>query len=342
MDLHPAEAVRSAFLRLDEASDLPDKDDLSEILKTAQAALDSENPAVRPRDESGRPGGLVLLDPNITTVVVPDLHARTGYLRSLLELEVEGLSVIEGLFSGRLQVLCVGDGFHSESRGAMRWKAAWEEYKGGYRTHTAMDGEMRESLSLMAMVMILKAAVPDRFHFLKGNHENVANADTGGNRPFGKYAWEGQMVRDWFLVFLGEDMLDRWARFESSLPLLAVGGTFLVSHAEPRRAYGRDRVVGYRDDDELIFDFTWTGNGEAEDGSVEAMLEEYLGPDADGALYFGGHRPVGGLYHLRADGRYVQVHNPEMYVAAVLAAGRNPDPERDVIVVPQIPTEDAR
>lgn len=340
MDSHPAEAIRAVFARLDDATDIPDINDLSVILESAQKTLDEENPVVRPRDAQGRPGGLILLDPNLTTIIVPDLHARTGYMRSLLDMEIDGTSVIDGLLSGGLQVLCVGDGFHSESRGAKRWKASWEEYRDGYRKHAAMDQEMRESLSLMAMVMILKAAVPDRFHFLKGNHENVTNADTEGNRPFGKYAWEGQMVRDWFLMFLGEDMLNRWAEFESSLPLLAVGDSFLVSHAEPRRAYGRDRVIEYRGDDELIFDFTWTGNGEAENGSVAAMLEEYLGPDADGALYFGGHRPVGELYRLRAGGRYVQIHNPDLYIAAILSAGMNPDPERDVVVIPEHSTED--
>ena len=135
-------------------------------------------------------------------------------------------------------------------------------------------------------------------------------------------------------------MLRRWAEFEASLPLLAVGDSFLISHAEPRRLYPRERVINYRGDDEVIFDFTWTGNGEAENGSVEAMLEEYLGVDADGALYFGGHRPVGELYGLRAGGRYVQIHNPDMYIAAVLSSGRNPDPERDIIVIPDDSTED--
>jgi hypothetical protein len=322
--------LREVFRRLHKSESLPDPDDLSEILDSVLDVLANENPLIRPRDGSGYPGGLVLLDPNITTILVPDLHARTGYMDSLIDMQVAGKSVLDGLADGTLQVLCVGDGFHSEARGAERWRRAWKEYKGGFRHHEAMDAEMREGLSLMAMVMLLKSAFPDRFHFLKGNHENVANVDTDGNRPFGKYAWEGQMVRDWFIEFLGDEMLERWADFEDSLPLLAVGDRFLVSHAEPRKVYGRDRLIEYRGDDELIFDFTWTGNGEAEVGSVEAMLEEYLGGDWGRALYFGGHRPVHGLYGLRADKRYVQIHNPDKHVVAVLESGRYPDPERDI------------
>ncbi len=324
------EEIRSVFRRLHNSESLPDFTDLNRILDAVNKTLSNENPLIRPRDSSREPGGLVLLNQNITTVIVPDLHARTGYITSLIDLEISGKSVLERIAEGSLQVLCVGDGFHSEARGAERWRRALKEYKGGFRRHKNMDEEMKEGLSLMAMVMILKASFPDGFHFLKGNHENVANEEGEGNRPFGKYAWEGQMVRDWFLEFPGEDMLKSWADFEAALPLLAVGNRFLVSHAEPRKFYSRERLIEYRGDDELIFDFIWTGNGEAEEGSVNLMLEHYLGTDSPGALYFGGHRPVKGLYALRAGNRYVQIHNPERYIAAVLESGRDPDPFRDI------------
>jgi len=333
MPLDLPETVREAFRRLHEGTTVPGSDFLATVLDGAQAALDREDPTRRPRDRIGRPGGLVLLEAGIPTIVVPDLHARTGYLSALIDFRIGGRPVLERLAEGSLQVVCVGDGFHSEARGARRWRQAWEEYRDGYRIHEAMDAEMRESLALMAMVLTLKSAFPNRFDFLKGNHENLANAEGEGNRPFGKYAWEGQMVRDWFLMFLGDDLFDAWCTMEASLPLLAVGGRFLISHAEPRRVYGRRELIEYRGDDELIFDLTWTGNGEAEDGSVDGMLTEYLGADAADALYFGGHRPVRGTYELRGGGRYVQIHNPERYVAAVLESGRPPDPRRDILVL---------
>jgi len=327
------EEIRNVFHRLHESENLPDFADLDRILEVVIETLGSESPLIRPRDRFGKPGGLLLLNQNITTVIVPDLHARTGYITALLEMELAGKSILNRLAEGSLQVLCVGDGFHSEARGAERWRRAWKEYQNGFRHHKNIDEEMKEGLSLMAMVMILKSAFPLHFHFLKGNHENITNSEGGGNRPFGKYAWEGQMVRDWFLEFPGEGMLNTWAEFEHSLPLLAVGNHFLVSHAEPRKFYPRDRLIEYRDDDELIFDFIWTGNGEAEEGSVEMMLEHYLGADSAGSLYFGGHRPVRGLYSLRSGNRYVQIHNPERYIVAVLESGRNPDPRRDIHVM---------
>ena len=52
------------------------------------------------------------------------------------------------------------------------------------------------------------------------------------------------------------------------------------------------------------------------------MLDHYLGAEpAAAAFHFGGHRPVRGGYNLRSDGRYVQIHDPDRYVVAVLPAG---------------------
>ena len=48
MDSHPAQAIRSVFARLDEAADIPDFNDLSVILESAQNALNEENPRKTP------------------------------------------------------------------------------------------------------------------------------------------------------------------------------------------------------------------------------------------------------------------------------------------------------
>ncbi len=325
-----AEDILHDFSLLHPPESVPDIRDISRILHNVQEALDNESPVVRPRSVEGVPGGLVLLKPWLPVVIVPDLHARTGYLNALIRIRRGQATVLDALLAGQIQIVCVGDGFHSEARGARRWKQAWQEYRDGFLRHEAMDEEMAESLSLMLMVMILKTAAPEYFHFIKGNHENVTNSEEGGNRSFGKYAWEGVMVRDWFVQFLGEELLFRWSKFEHSLPLLAVGGRFMVSHAEPREFYSREEVISGRNNPALVFDFTWTGNGESREGTVEKMLAHYLGEDDYDSLYFGGHRPVSGPYSLRAGGRYVQIHNPERNIAVILEPGRAPNPRRDI------------
>jgi hypothetical protein len=135
-------------------------------------------------------------------------------------------------------------------------------------------------------------------------------------------------------AFFGDDVLEAHARFEKRLPLLAVGRNFLVSHAEPAGYFSREEVQEYRELPEVIYGLTWTDNGDAEDNSVGEMLAGYLGEAQAGqAYYFGGHRPVRGRFAVRAEGRYVQIHNPESYVVAVLPAEGEIDPERDIRLI---------
>jgi hypothetical protein len=316
---------------------LPEPEAYRAAVLRAEEALLREPPEVRPPSRSGEPGGLILLRPDLPTVLVPDLHARTDFLASVLALRPEGgQRVLDRLAEGSIQVVCVGDGFHAEGRAAARWQAALEEFRHGYRKHEAMDAEMRESLGLMEMVMELKTSLPRCFHFLKGNHENIANEQGDGNYPFLKFANEGLMVLVYMRAFFGDDVLEAHARFEKRLPLLAVGRNFLVSHAEPAGFFSREEVLEYRELPEVIYGLTWTDNGDAEENSVGEMLAGYLGAtQAEQAYYFGGHRPVRGRFAVRAEGRYVQIHNPESFVVAVLPAEGEIDPERDIGVIEQ-------
>ncbi|HVO37653.1 MAG TPA: hypothetical protein VMV03_01375 [Spirochaetia bacterium] len=302
------------------------------LLAETLSVLGREPAAIRPPDAEGRPGGVVSLDPQLPTIVVPDIHARMDFFLAVLAHEAEdGGRVIELLESGRIQVVCLGDGVHAEGRASRRWHAALEEFQDGFRSHESMDEEMRESLGVMAMVMEAKRSFPALFHFLKGNHENIENESGHGNRPFRKYALEGLMVLSYMLQFYGDGLLADYARFEKELPLLAVGNGFLLSHAEPAHFFARERVIGYRDDPEVVTGLTWTDNNEAEPDSVARMLAGYLDEEAAArAYYFGGHRPAIGKYRLRAQGRYVQIHDPDRFVIAHLPAGGGIELDRDV------------
>ena len=332
-----ATGMRKLSQRLEEIRDRPGTPEdgayLDCVLR-AREVLTAEPESLRPMDTRGRPGGMVLLETGIPIIVIPDLHARMDFLRTVLEEPDEtGASALERLDAGELGIVCLGDGFHAESRAAERWQAALEEYLGGYERHAHMDEEMRESMGLMEMVMELKSAYPSSFHFLKGNHENIANEDRDGNYSFVKFAQEGPMVLAYMQRFYGEELLEQYYRFEKDLPLLAVGRNFLLSHAEPASLYPAEAVIGYRDNPDVVYGLTWTDNGEAVDGSVELMLRHYLpeeGAVADESYYFGGHRPVRGAYALRARGRYVQIHDPGRRVVACLPAEGAIDLNRDI------------
>ena len=296
----------------------PGRNVLLAALAAVREVMDNEDPAVRPRDRENRPGGLIQLE-NLPVIIVPDLHARMGYMEALSRWIPPGQDrpVLSLLESGRIQVVCVGDGFHSESRGFRRWVRAYNEYTRGFLFHRAMDEEMRESLGLMLLVMDWKTNYPGHFHFLKGNHENVTNESSEDNRGFRKFVAEGEMVTQWFLRFLGGEVLHKYYLFEKFLPIMAVGNGFCAVHAEPRSYYTRDEVINCYSNREIIYDFTWTDNGESREGTVAAYLREYF-PGIPQARMYGGHRPVSELYRLRAGGQYIQIHNPDRYAAVYL------------------------
>ncbi len=314
----------------------PDGDTILRLIDAAQHAEDTQSEQMRPRDVRGRRGGLIRLVDDLPTVIVPDLHARADFLYSIFAAQVgDGLTLSEALARGDVQVVCVGDAFHTERRGAQRWKRALDEYQKGFKKHEAMDAEMRDSFGVIEMVLEAKIAFPGRFHFLKGNHENIANESGDGNHGFRKYALEGPMVRDYVTRFYGETFLQRYYEFEKSLPLLVIGTGFLISHAEPATFFEEARVINFRDDPEVIEGLTWTDNGAAEEQSVQQMLEHYLGDtDASRTVYFGGHRPVGGLYTKRADDQYIQFHNPDRFIVVRIVDGSQFHAEQDVLEIP--------
>lgn len=326
--------VTELFRRLDHISRRSRYPATAELKETLTGVLDtygSEDPAIRPRDDQGRPGGFLSL-PAVPAVIVPDLHARVDYLHSLARWTPPGQegTVLDLLAAGELQVICVGDGFHAERRALDRWKEAMGEFYALYKHHRAMDAEMNESLSVMQIVMEWKTAFPDRFHFLKGNHENVANEESADNRPFRKFAWEGEMVAFWFKKFLGEEVFSLWYDFEKRLPVFAAGDRFCVCHAEPRTHYTRRELINCSSRREIVFDLTWTDDNAAEPDSVEAYLEEYF-PGCAESRIFGGHRPVRERYNLRAGGRYIQIHNPSRKIAALVRDIGTFSPEDDII-----------
>ena len=308
----------------------PDSGTLTRALEDAIGALSSADARMRPPDAREKPGGVVYLPQAEYVVIVPDLHARGDFLRAVLRIRSGEGTVADDLASGRACVVCVGDAFHAEGRALGRWRTAYEEFVAGEGGGDAMDEEMAESLDLLLEIARLQAAHPARFHFLKGNHENVANEWHEGNFPFRKFALEGEMVRDWILRVLGQELFSRIYSWEKALPLAAAGDNFLVVHAEPQFGYAPEEIVNAYEDPEIIAGLTWTGNGDAEDGSVAQTLAGFF-PDCPASRMFGGHRPVRDRYALRQADRYVQINTPNRWVVAVVRDIRDFDPERDIV-----------
>jgi hypothetical protein len=319
----------------------PEPEALAALVAEVQALLDAEPPSLRPRDPEGLPGGLLDL-PDLPVLILPDLHGRVDFLAAALAWEPPlGLagspSLALLLERGEALLLCLGDAFHTEGPGAAkRWTGALREFRGGWTRHLLMDEEMGAVLSCVELILRAKAAFPKVFHYLKGNHDNIADEEGRGDHSFYKFALEGAMTASWFALRFGAELAAAYRRLELSLPLAARGLRFVASHAEPAFPLRPQDIVGYRRRPEVVEALTWTPNDVAQPDSVPDSLAALLGSAAGdtGALWFAGHRPVPGLYALRQGGRFVQFHNPLKRVVVFLRPGEAPDPARCVLELP--------
>lgn len=306
-----------------------------DILRVVLEAFAIEDTRVRPADKDGKPGGLVDLTSSSKVVILPDLHARRFFLKSVLFWKVDGTDfLIDLLQSGEYTLLCLGDGVHSEGEFAARWVKAFSEFKRGYKKSVHMDAEIGDSFNLMLAVMLLKVRFDGNFHFLKGNHENITNETGNGNYSFAKFANEGVMVIEYFKKFYDDELIKLYYDFEKKLPLFVQGRTFLASHAEPYYFFEKERILNYSEDDDLIEALTWTDNHSAEEGALDQLLDYYIPGNDDTTCYFGGHRPIMSLYNRIYDNRYVQIHNPLKQIAAVIDQNISINLDDQIVIVP--------
>lgn len=280
-------------------------------------------------------GGLVTLPPNLPTVILPDLHAQRDYLLQALQTRVDGRSVYAGLQAGKLNLLCLGDAMHSEGRGHDRWVQSEQDYLAGKRSR-AMDAEMVESLGLVQMMMELKLAFPKHFYFVRGNHEDI-----DPSLPYGKFVQTGEsnLVKHWTVQRFGADFLKQWSGWERSLPLVAVGGSFVASHSPPEDTLDLNLV---RQRSPVAFrPCCWSDNTVwAPGGTQQRNFERncrllQVNPSRP---WICGHRKVeGALYRSQVGGRLIQINpldsEPRVYALAP-RAGKAFHPARHIRVLP--------
>jgi hypothetical protein len=312
---------------------LPDPEELAGLLLRAAGIHAGFDPSLRPRKDSGQPGGLLVLPPELPVLVLPDLHTRAGLLRRALEWipPGESRSVLELLDSGEIFLLLLGDLFHSEGPDApLRWERAYREALRGFAIRAAMDEEMARALSALDVLVRTLIRAPGRVACLKGNHDNSRNREGLGDHGFYKFADEGAMCAAWLSAFTPPGFREALASFEESLPAAALGARFVASHAEPAVPLSPAELVEAAPD--TVEALTWTANGQALPEAVGETLAGLLGSGSAeaGARWISGHRPVEGRYALRAEGLLVQIHAPFSFRGAWIRPDRPFDPEADI------------
>lgn len=295
--------------------------------------------------------------PDLPTIIIPDLHARRTMLLDILSAQVgehssTGGQVFELLQRGRINVVCVGDIVHSEER------SNWVINLDGEWTAELLDREMVRSLGAGAMVMYLKLQFPEHFHCLRGNHDDI----TGEMGQFRKFVGirrdeqdkvvlvdghlvltadkgESEIVRDWVLARegWGQAFVDAWAQFERSLPLLARGSYFVVSHTLPLIPLSEAALHDPNRPREITLELT-TSRG-VNSAAIAGTLDN-LGIKSIVNRWFYGHTPVpdeknSGKYEEGLDGLLIRLNNPKNYVFAYVPASSDEwrfDPTRDVYI----------
>jgi len=312
---------------------------IEERLDKVNETLEKESAEWRPKDREGRSDGLILLRQDIPTLIVPDLHGRRNYLPDLLRYKFKDKTVFELLKTDRIQVVCVGDGMHSERRGKERWQTAFAEYKNGFEDCPAMTEEMTENFQTMAMVMKLKVAFPQQFHFLKGNHENILDEAGNGNHPFRKFAAEGPMTASYVKKFYGDAFLNRYDRFEKNLPLLTRGKYFVITHARPKKVYSIDEVINFRSEPAVTEGLTWTRSQNAEEGAIPSMLNELIDSSITPRFWFCGHTSLKTRYKYWPEDALIEIHNPDLRTVVILDPLVLFDLERHIVDLSQSANE---
>lgn len=323
---------------------LPSYEYLLTLADGATCTLETEVTDYRPLNVFNDVGGLLdFTSPELEKlplIIVPDMHARAYFLRNILNYtlpedfvsdEGKGLTVFEALSEEKLRIVFVGDLLHSELRCRDRWMKALLDFNQEIYDGEAMTEEMKEGLTLLSMIMELKIAFPKNVHVLKGNHENILNVRSPGNFPFRKFANEGEMVKQFMSSVYGDDVLMVISCFEKKLPLAAVFPNCIISHAEPAKAFSKEEIINGLDMDEVVRGLTWTENNAAQEGCVQEMLDSLT--ENPESLYFGGHRPIQGTCAFRQDGKYVQLHNPDMQYITLIRKDKPFNPDTDIVKV---------
>lgn len=309
-----------------------------ETRKSYEVSLDRAIEALK-----GTEGIVELKNQDVPTIIISDLHARRDFLMNVLsQKDQNGQTVLDLLKDGKVNIVCLGDGMHSEVGKNWYFDVNWEqEQEGKPPKHSiadadqykkVMEAEMIRSLGMMKMVMDLKAASPDYFHYVRGNHDDIKETIFG----FMKYVpedigGESGLVRRWTTENYGQDFLDKWAKFESMLPLVVQGKGFVASHTIPEEQLTRSRINDREKD--AARQLLWTDNTDISDkdpAKQHIFRENLKNFGAVDSKWVIGHRRVPNKYRQQFGGQLIQINSSVKQLVAVFYPDAAFDPERNI------------
>lgn len=182
----------------------------------------------RVKNVAGAPGGLVELPPEITPVIVGDLHTNLDNLLTVLTSNRH----LQRVENGQAAIIILGDAVHLEEGPDL----------------AAMD----DSVVMMDVVHALMLAVPGRFIYVRGNHDSFSPDVRKAGVAQGR-AWQKRL-----LELRGPVYVEEMLRFYELLPYVVMSDDFIACHAGPPRGkVSRKRIVEIQERPRLRHELTW-------------------------------------------------------------------------------------
>lgn len=164
-----------------------------------------EQEAYRPHDESGLPGGLIQLPEGLTPILLADLHARVDNLLVILSQN----GYLDALEQGTAALIIIGDAVHSERDGEL--------------------DQMEGSMLMMDLIFRLKLRFPERFFYVRGNHDGFSEEVAKGGIP------QGLLWKQALKEARGKEYRKAMKRYYELLPYVVASPRFAAVHAAPPR-----------------------------------------------------------------------------------------------------------
>jgi hypothetical protein len=188
------------------------------------------DPAVRPRDLNGTPGGLIEYadDDGREFILVGDLHAVQRNLACVL-LDSGNIGKLR---RNEAVLVLIGDVVHSENPGEF--------------------AEMDSSIAILDVVVHLINRYPNNVIYLLGNHDSFdPNLTKSG-------ILQGKLFRDRALALRGEEYVEAVVSLFDALPLCVKHPGFLAVHAGPvRDGISRDELINAYHSPNFVWQLTW-------------------------------------------------------------------------------------
>lgn len=182
----------------------------------------------RPRDDEGRPGGLIELPQGPRPIIIGDLHANRENLAAILDHSTNRAD----LEAGRAVCVIIGDVEHDDRTGYMK--------------------AMETSVAILEDLFRLICRYPGRVCYLRGNH------DTFDDRLRKSGIAQGTELRAALTREHGGAYADAVGKFFESLPVFVIGKGFVITHAgPPRGGLVREEIVNIRRYPEKYHQLLW-------------------------------------------------------------------------------------